>query len=407
MKIDFKKPKYLMPLLLLPFMFLLNYGILSFSEEEEPDEDEGNTDIQVDIGNVSEQVRNSRIDNKLDAFRSRYKRAEGYTAIENLKLDVDDSVLGESSYNLAERRMLDSIDNALQNSLNSPSFPQEQTSYSNPGSSGTHQPASFINEENKALDKAIEQLQGVTQQNEDDKAKYEDPMELFRAQMALIDSISKANDPNLQEAVTDNEEVPIQLPQKPKLKVKKTESTSSYFNTVGKTDESTLIKAIVDEEIKKGTLGNKVRIRLLEDIQVGKTTLKQGSYLYALISGYESQRVKLSITTVKNQDRILPVQLDIYDNDGMEGLYVPASSFREFSKELGANSTGGVNIRMNQGSSSMDQFYMSTLQKLVTSTSQAMSKAIRQNKANLKYGTFIYLVDPDDLNENINDITEN
>src|SRR5690554_2162352 len=138
MKIDFKKPKYLMPLLLLPFMFLLNYGILSFSEEEDLDKDKGNTDIQVDIGNVSEQVRSSRIDNKLDAFRSRYKRADGHTAIENLKLDVDDTALGESTYNLAERRMLDSIDNALRNSLSSPSFPQEQTSYST-GSSGTRQ----------------------------------------------------------------------------------------------------------------------------------------------------------------------------------------------------------------------------------------------------------------------------
>lgn len=397
-----------MPFLLLPFMFLLNYGILSFSaEDDEPDIEQGKTEIQVDIGNVSEQVRNSRIDNKLDAFRARYKRADGHTAIENLKLDVNDSALGESTYNLAERRMLDSIDNALRNSPSTQPFPQEQTSYSIPGSSGTPQSTALISEEDDSLDKAIEQLQGRTQQKADDRARYEDPMELFRAQMTLIDSISKANEPDLQEAVTENEEMPTELPQRQKLKVKKSESPSTHFNTVGKTDESTLIKAIVDEEIKKGTLGNRVRIRLLEDIQVGKTTLKQGSYLYALISGYESQRVKLSITTVKTQDRILPVQLDIYDNDGMEGLYVPASSFREFSKELGANSTGGVNIRMNQGSSSMDQFYMSTLQKLVTSTSQAMSKAIRQNKANLKYGTFIYLVDPDDLKEEINSITAN
>jgi conjugative transposon TraM protein len=407
MKIDFKKPKYLMPLLLLPFMFLLNYGILSFSEEEDLDKDEGKTEIQVDIGTVSEQVRTSKIDDKLDAFRSRYKRADGHTAIENLKLDVDDSDLGESSYNLTDRRMLDSIDNALRNSLSSQALSQEQPSYSSPGFSGTDHPAVYIPEEDKALDKAIGQLQGGTQTKEDDKAKYEDPMELFRAQMALIDSISKANDPNLQEAVTENIEIPIQIPQPTKLKVKKTTSPSSHFNTVSRTEESTLIKAIVDEEIKKGTLGNRVRIRLLEDIQIGKATLEQGSYLYALISGYESQRVKLSITTVKTQDKILPVQLHIYDNDGMEGLYVPASSFREFSKELGANSAGGVNIRMNQGSSSMDQFYMSTLQKLVTSTSQAMSKAIRQNKANLKYGTFIYLVDPDDLREEINSITAN
>src|SRR5690606_26361104 len=161
MKIDFKKPKYLMPLLLLPFMFLLNYGILSFSGEEEPHKDEGNTDIQVDIGNVSEEVLNSKIDDKLDAFRSRYKRADGYTAIENLKLDVDDSVLGESSNNLTERRMLDSIDNALRNSLSTQAPPPAQSPYSSPGSSGTHQPTAFIPGEDQALDKAIERLQGV------------------------------------------------------------------------------------------------------------------------------------------------------------------------------------------------------------------------------------------------------
>jgi len=396
-----------MPLLLLPFMFLLNYGILSFSAEDEPDNKQGNTEMQTDIGNVSERVRNSRIDDKLDAFRSRYKRADGYTAIENLKLDVDDTNLEESSYNLAERRILDSIDNALSNSLRTPPSPQEQTPHSTPRPLNSHQPTALILEEDRALDKAIAQLQGGSQQKEDDKAKYEDPMELFRAQMTLIDSISKANDPNLQPPITKTEEMPTQLPQLAKFKVKKAENHTAHFNTVSRKEESSLIKAIVDEEIIKGTLGNRVRIRILEDIQVGKTSLKEGSYLYALISGYESQRVKLSITTVKTEDKILPVQLHIYDNDGMEGLYVPASAFRDFSKELGANSAGGVNIRMDQGSSSMDQFYMSTLQRLVTSTAQAMSKTIRQNKANLKYGTFIYLVDPDDLREEINSITAN
>lgn len=407
MKIDIKKPKYLMPLLLLPFMFLLNYGMLSFSKEEAPNSEPGKTEIQADIGNVSEQVSKSKIDDKLDAFRSRYKRSDGYTAIENLKLDVHDSISEKSSYNLTERRMLDSIDNALRNSLTTQVSPQEQSSYITPGSFDTYQPTAFIAEGDKTLDRAIEQLQGDKDERENAPVNYEDPMELFRAQMILIDSISKANDPNHQEFVTENEESTIQLRPPPKLKVKKAENNTTYFNTVGRKEENSLIKAIVDEEITKGTLGNRVRIRLLDDIQVGKTTINQGSYLYALISGYESQRVKLSITTLKTKDNILPVQLHVYDNDGMEGLYVPASSFREFSKELGANSAGGANIQMNQGSSSIDQFYLSTIQKLVTSSSQAMSKAIRKNKANLKYGTFIYLIDPDELSEDINDITEN
>jgi hypothetical protein len=100
-------------------------------------------------------------------------------------------------------------------------------------------------------------------------------------------------------------------------------------------------------------------------------------------------------------DKIFPINLSIYDNDGMEGLYVPASAFREFTKDLGGNATGGMNLQMQQDPSSMNQFYMSTLQKLFTSTSQAMSKTIKQNKANLKYGTFIYLIDQDELGENL------
>src|SRR5690606_20676947 len=232
MKIDFKKPKYLMPLLLLPFMFLLNYGILSFSEEEEPENNEGNTEIQVDIGNVSEQVRNSRIDNKLDAFRSRYKRADGHTAIENLKLDVDDSALGESTYNLAERRMLDSIDNALSNSLQTPPSTQELTPPSAPGPLNSHQPTALIPEADQALDKAIEQLQGGRNEKESNQPKYKDPMELFRAQMTLIDSISKANDPNLQPLITKTEEMPTPLHQRTKFKVKKAENHTAHFNTI-------------------------------------------------------------------------------------------------------------------------------------------------------------------------------
>ena len=143
------------------------------------------------------------------------------------------------------------------------------------------------------------------------------------------------------------------------------------------------------------------RIRLLEDIQIGARELPKGTYLYAWISGYEPQRVKLTVSSVMVGDKILPIALNIYDQDGMEGLYVPASSFREFSKDLGGNVTGGMNLQMNQGASSMNQMYLSALQKVFTSSSQAVSKRIRQNKANLKYGTVIYLIDPEQLNSDI------
>ena len=395
MKIDFKQPKYILPLILLPFMLLLNFGMQSFYSEEEKEDDIGKADLQESVGNVSEQVRNRGIDGKLDAFRSRYKRADGYTAIKNMRVEVEqeDEIL--SQYNEAEKRMLDSIDLALKNTLNQPG-PQIERRPA-PVLEVNNNPTAQTAEDELIL-QALSQME--RQQDTKEEPRYEDPMDLFRAQMSLVDSISKANDPALQ--VAENEiEREIEVLQKTRLKVSKISHTDKHFNTVRKASQSSFIQAIVDQEIRKGTLGERIRIRLLEDIQIGSRELPKGTYLYAWISGYEAQRVKLTVSSVMVEDEILPIALNIYDQDGMEGLYVPASSFREFSKDLGGNVTGGMNLQMSQGVSSMNQMYLSALQKVFTSSSQAMSKRIRQNKANLKYGTVIFLIDPEQLNPDI------
>lgn len=394
MKIDFKKPKYILPILLLPFVFLLNYSLQPFYQEEDLSATEGNEKIQEGIGDVSEQIRNRGLDDKLDAFRSRYRDADGYTAIKNLKIDIQEQEGISSQYNESEKRMLDSIDQALRKSIS-----QQPTPQRNPGSTNTllSPPSNNnISKEDEELLRAIEQLQGG---NKREHSRYDDPMELFRAQMAVIDSISKANDPanqNFQAGEAPKEEANPMA----KTKVLKAEQSSEFFNTVAVSEKKSFIKAIVDEDFEKGYLGGRLRIRLLEDIQVGSSFLREGTYLYALISGYEAQRVKLNISSVLVEDKIHPVQLSIYDMDGMEGLYVPINTFRQFSKELGGNASSGMNVQMQQEPGSMNQFYMSTLQKLFSSTSQAMSKTIRQNRVNLKYGTFVYLIDPDELMEN-------
>lgn len=398
MKIKFKQPKYILPLILLPFMLLLNYGMQSFADNEEVSDGQGAEDLQESVGDVSDQIRNSGIDGKLDAFRLRYKRADGYTAIKNLRIEVnaDDEVL--SRYNEAEKRMLDSIDLALRNSINNPQPVTASESYS---FSGTNPPVNsryapgFQTDEDAQVMEALKQLESP--RNTREQSKYEDPMDLFRAQMALVDSISKANDPAYQVPQVDWEAEEETLPT-PALKVSKSRQTDQHFNTVVKAAEPSFIQAIVDQEIRKGTMGERIRVRLLDDIWVGNSMLKKGTYLYAWISGYEAQRVKLTVSSVMSGDKILPIDLNIYDLDGMEGLYVPASSFREFSKDLGGNVTGGMNLQMQQDPSSMNRMYMSALQRVFTSSSQAMSRRIRQNKANLKYGTIIYLVDSDDLN---------
>lgn len=153
-----------------------------------------------------------------------------------------------------------------------------------------------------------------------------------------------------------------------------------------------MIKAIIDEDIK-AVDGSRVRLRLLDDVEIGEVVVPKGAYLYATMSGFGSQRVKGNVKSLMVTDELLKVNLSIYDTDGLEGLYVPGSTFRETSKDV-ASSALGSNVNMNNGAggNSFTQWGMQAVQNAYQRTSNAISKSVKKNKAKLKYGTFVYLV---------------
>ena len=72
--------------------------------------------------------------------------------------------------------------------------------------------------------------------------------------------------------------------------------------------------------------GSRVRLRLLDDIEINESVVRRGTYLYATVSGFSSGRVKGSINSILVEDELVKVSLSIYDTDGLEGLYVPSAS---------------------------------------------------------------------------------
>lgn len=176
--------------------------------------------------------------------------------------------------------------------------------------------------------------------------------------------------------------------------VKKTKASSDYFHTLDRSgQEPKLIKAIIDEDIK-AVDGPRVRLRLLDDVEIDGSTVRKGTYLYATVSGFSSGRVKGSISSILVGDELVKVSLSLYDTDGLEGLYVPESQFRETGKDVASSAMSG-NLSMNTGgygNNSLAQWGMQAVQNAYQKTSNAISKAIRKNKVKLKYGTFVYLV---------------
>lgn len=177
--------------------------------------------------------------------------------------------------------------------------------------------------------------------------------------------------------------------------VKKERPSSSYFNTVGRnTKKSKLITAIIDENVK-AVEGSRVRLRLLDDVEIGDLTVKKGTYLYATMRGFGQQRVKGTIQSIFYDEEIIKVSLSIYDTDGLEGLYVPESEFRSTAKDIGSSAMSGGQMldQTNTSGTGIRGWASQAAQNASQKVMSAFGKIIKTNRVKLKYGTKVYLVD--------------
>ena len=229
--------------------------------------------------------------------------------------------------------------------------------------------------------------------------------ELNRAIAQARMQAQQVSTPSMQAEVTaktgDAKEGKVEIPEKKKTNdepqevVKKVKVTSDYFNTLCDNDkEAGLIKAIIDENIK-AVDGSRVRLRLLDDIVINEAVIHKGSYIYATMSGFGSQRVKGTVKSIMVDDGIVKVNLSLYDTDGLEGLYVPSSQFRETTKDVGSGALSNTSTLTNStstGGGNLASWGAQAVTNAVQKTSNAISKAIKKNSAKLKYGTFVYLI---------------
>lgn len=392
MKIDFKKPRYIIPLIVAPFLCLFFFVYHQGTSKKQTVSLK--KDMNGSLAETSDQVKQRGLSDKLEAYRNNFKEADGYSAIKTVGDDQLPPATLNSAYSEQEKQKLDSIEESIkkqaylagQGAKNYAVDKRENSGSLNPGDKAVAQALS-----NLAEARNRERLQV------NNRVREADPMDLFKKQMGYMDSIQKASDPvyiaqqKEKNILQENTRKDANL-----LPVSRSLQVSSEFNTLKVSESRQMITAIIDEDVT-GYAGSRIRLRLLEEVYAGKSLLEKGTYLYARISGFSEQRIQLEVSSVLWSGKILPIKLLVYDMDGLPGLYVPASAFREFSKGLGSSPVQGFNT---MGSSqNQNEFVMSTVDKLFQSTSSAIANLVRKNRARLKYNNQVFLVDPHDLQE--------
>lgn len=398
-KINFKQPKYIFPaVIFVPLCALIYFVMQTFGGSGDESKTVATDRINASLPEANAEAPGdkmfemSRRFNDDDAFTAVGALGEEMTPEEALEHGYSEEELNRLDAAEAERirqqQELEELERSLAESrrhINSYAYGDDAYAEAYGGGSYRSDPRSEyardleeIQQRSYERQKAIEAGLGIGQP---------DPEEQLRKQRA--DSIAKAKKEERER-------------NRPLLVLKSRETNADKFNTVGSSADNVdapLIRAMIDKTTKAHE-GTRLRFKLLDDVTIHEVRLPKGTYLYGTVTGFGQQRVRAAITSILVGGKFLKVNLSVFDNDGMEGFYVPESAFRDFMKEAGA-STVQQNISFESESGygsgiSGEAIALQALQNMYNSATSAVSANIRKNKAKIKYNTIVYLINSDE-----------
>ena len=387
-KIEFKRPKYMIPALIyFPLLFTGYFVIETFNTEKAEVQDPNMETTDYINPNLPQAKVKDELEGKYESMLKSYGKISDLSAIGNIERDGADDMREEyqSQYSDEDIAAMDSI--AIEQARTQARMLEMQEHLRQSAERG------------RAMTTGMTDLQTTDDERLKASLKREQELEAELARLrsqgetVITGSTATASTTEKTKTVSENAVTAPSADDEVQQVVKRIMQPSDYFHTIAENElQTSLIKAIIDEDIK-AVDGSRVRLRLLDDVQVGEVMMRKGSYIYATMSGFGSQRVKGNVTSVLVDDEIIKVSLSMYDTDGLEGLYVPESSFRETAKDVASGAlSGNMNFNQGTGTGSLSQWGMQAIQNAYSRTTNAISKSIKKNSAKLKYGTFVYLV---------------
>lgn len=404
-KINFKQPKYIFPLVI----FVPLCALIYFVMETFKGNDDGKTAVATDRINMElPEARPDETGDKLLEMERRFGEEDAYTAVGSLGDDEKDTAQIDHAYSEAELNRIDAaeaerlrqqqeledLEKSLAESrkhINAYAYGDGsggRSSRSSSGSSGYSSQEDFARDMEQIQRRSYERQRAI----EDELGLGQDDRE-EALQRQRADSVRKAKKAEAER-------------NRPKLVIKSPDTNAEKFNTVGRdndlgftNEDNPLIRAMIDQTTKARE-GTRLRFKLLDNVMVNGQRLPKGTYLYGTVTGFGSQRVRAAVTSILVGGKFLRVNLSVFDNDGMEGFYVPESMFRDMMKDASANVVQqNLNIDSNTGYGSGisgEALALQALQNIYNSASSAVSNNIRRNKARIKYNTIVYLINSDD-----------
>lgn len=140
--------------------------------------------------------------------------------------------------------------------------------------------------------------------------------------------------------------------------------------------------------------GQALRIRLLEPMAVDDLLIPKGT---VLVGGtrVEGERMGILIETVEYRGTLFPVELEVYDADGQQGILVPNSMEYDAAREIAAGMGTSIGSSINISTDAGAQIASDVGKGVIRGVSQYVGKKMRTVKITLKAGHRLLLHSPE------------
>ena len=116
----------------------------------------------------------------------------------------------------------------------------------------------------------------------------------------------------------------------------------SLDESVPSDDTQNAIQAVI-HETQTLVAGSTVKLRLVNDVYINGMLITKDNFLFgeATLNG---ERLEIKIGSIRYQNSLFPVQLSVYDMDGMNGIYIPGAITRDVAKQSADRAIQGIGL---------------------------------------------------------------
>lgn len=116
----------------------------------------------------------------------------------------------------------------------------------------------------------------------------------------------------------------------------------SLDDAIETNDNPNAIEAVI-HETQTIVNGSTVKLRLVNDVYINGVLIPKENFVFGT-AALNGERLGITINSIRYKTSLFPVELSVYDLDGMDGIYIPGAIARDVAKESADRAVQDIGI---------------------------------------------------------------